>query len=362
MPITDTATESEFRKLFAAQQISNVLAQHSRGVDRADLNLLAGAYHPDATVDYGFFNGPAADLAAMLAGAQKGQPVTLHRTSNMWIMVDGDQAKSESYVIAYMEHLDSDGPVQRFVGGRYLDRHALRDGEWRISHRTYVMDWNSNHPSTAAWPEPSASERVFGPRGGQGAADPGRALLALGAARLGRKEDSTMSTAISDAEIDSALSRQAVHNLIMAYSRGVDRADEALLASIFHEDSTVVSGVINGSGAEFARGITAFVRDNTERCFHSVANMWIEIDGDHGIGESYVIGTMTTGGNEVMVGGRYIDMFERRGGTWKFASRTFVMDWSTTQPSTYEEGGMFEALTTRGCFGPQDPVYAFWEQ
>jgi ketosteroid isomerase-like protein len=348
------------RDFACRQAILNALAVHSRGVDRADANLLNSAYHADATVDYGFFSGPARELVAMLAAAQKTQPVTLHRTSNMWIAVDGDTARSESYVLAYVENRDGDTGVQRFVGGRYLDRHALRDGEWRLTHRTYVMDFNTNWPSTAAWADPAVALDQYVPRGGHGAADPGRALLALAAAKFATGGNSRVATQISDQEIDRALSRQALHDLCMAYARGVDRADTELLASIFHDDATVVSGVVNGSGAKFAAEITAFVKANLERCFHSVANEWFDIRGDRAVGESYAIATMTAGGNDVLTGGRYLDEFERRNDTWKFSNRTFVCDWTMTQPTSHQKDGFYAALTTRGRYGRDDPVYAFW--
>jgi len=136
------AVESGLRKLAAKHAIENALCTHSRGVDRADYNLLASAYHDDATVDYGFFVGPARQLAEILAGAQKGQPVTMHRTSNMWIAVDGDEARSESYVVAAIEQPNPAGAIRCMVGGRYLDSHACRAGTWRLTHRKYVMDWN----------------------------------------------------------------------------------------------------------------------------------------------------------------------------------------------------------------------------
>ena len=347
------------RDLASKHAIANVLATHSRGVDRADLNLLASAYHVDAQVDYGFFRGAASELAAILAAAQKGQPVTMHRTSNMWIGVDGERARSESYVIAYMEHLDPAGALQRLVGGRYLDTHERRDGDWRMTHRTYVMDWNTNRASTSSWPEPPVS-RAFLPRGDQGAADPGRALLAAAAAGFERQGDRPVSARTNESELDAVLSKQALHELCMAYARGVDRADAQLLASLFHDDATVVSGVVNGSGAQFAEQITDFVRSNLERCFHSVANVWFEIDGDDAVGESYVIAVATAGGNDVMTGGRYIDAFQRRHGAWKFQSRVFVIDWSSTQPTTFESGGMYASLATRGSYGAGDPVYSFW--
>ncbi|MFM6830425.1 MAG: nuclear transport factor 2 family protein [Novosphingobium sp.] len=338
----------------ARAAIANTLALHSRGVDRADANLLGAAYHADATVDYGFFAGDAATLVAILAEAQKGTLPTLHRTSNCWIRVDGDTATSESYVIAYVEEAE----LQRWVFGRYLDRHECRDGEWRLSHRTYVLDANVNRPSTAARSDPPVGFEHFVPAGAKGGADVGRALLAFHAASA---RGNTMTATVNrEAALDAALAKAEIHDLCMAYARGVDRADEALLASIFTEDSTVISGVVNGSGKDFARDITAFVRDNLEMCFHSVANEWIDVRGDEAVGEHYALAQMVQAGTEVLTGGRYIDRYVKRDGKWLILSRTFVADWSNSHPSTMERDGFYEALTNRGCFGTTDPVYAHW--
>ena len=350
--------------LIARHAILNTLANHSRGVDRADVNLLASAYHADATVDYGFFAGPAAMLVDILAAAQKSAPPTLHRTSNCWIRVEGNRAVSESSVIAYVEEAD----LQRWVFGRYLDRHERRAGhsgedEWRLTHRTYVFDGNINRPNTASRSDPPVAADHFVPEGGKGAADPGRALLALhaAAARPSASRTPAMTTpATREAALDAALARAEIHDLLMAYARGVDRADKDLLASIFAPDATVISGVVNGSGCEFATQITAFVRQNLEMCFHSVANEWIDVRGDEAVGEHYVLAQMVQNGTEVLTGGRYIDRYVRRDGRWLIQSRIFVADWNHSHPSTMERDGFYEALSIRGSFGREDPVYAHW--
>ncbi len=340
--------------LIARHGILNTLANHSRGVDRADANLLGSTYHADATVDYGFFFGPAATLVDILAGAQKAALPTLHRTSNCWIKTQGQRATAESYVIAYVEEPD----LQRWVMGRYLDALECRDGNWRLTHRTYVLDGNVNRPNSAVRADPPTGFEHFVPAGGKGAADPGRALLAFHSASAGAI--TMTATPNREAALEAALARAEIHDLLMAYARGVDRADEALLASIFTDDSTVISGVVNGPGAAFARDITAFVRTNLDMCFHSVANEWIDVRGDEAVGEHYVIAQMVQAGTEVLTGGRYIDRYVRRNGRWLIQSRTFVADWNHSHPSTMERDGFYEALTNRGCFGPSDPVYAHW--
>lgn len=347
--------------LIARHAIRNVLARHSRGVDRADATLLASAYHADATVDYGFFAGPAAQLVDILATAQKLALPTLHRTGNCDIRLAGDNAVSESLVIAHAEEPAGDGPnLRRMVFGRYLDRLERRDGEWRLVHRTYVLDSNINRRDTGPRSDPPLADDHFVPEGSKGAADPARALIAqYRAATRYMQEASPMET--DAAALDAALSREAIRRLVHGYCRAADRADAELMASLFWEDATVISGVSNGSASEFARAVTEHVTANLEVCFHSVANEWIEVQGDHAVGEHYVIAHDRAQGTERMTGGRYVDSYERRDGTWKIAARTFVCDWTASHPASFEPAGFYEGLTTRGCFGRLDPIYKHWE-
>ena len=338
--------------LAARAAIATTLARHSRGVDRNELDTLLSAYHPDADVAYGGFNGRAADFARFLTDAMAGGPVTLHRTSNMFIRVDGDRARSESYVIAYVRTPEGDGWVQRLIGGRYLDRHEKRDGEWRIAHRTYVLDWNANVPSREV-----AAMGSTGLRGAQCEDDPAHRLFADFRSQAAQEGE-----AMTAGSIEDAITKQALHDLVATYARGVDRADEALLASVFHADADVYTGVIDGKGPDYARDIIAMVRGNLRSCFHSIANEYYEVAGDRAVGESYVLAHMITGdgAEETLTGGRYLDHYEKREGSWKIAQRTFVCDWSMTQPATMEEAGMYADLRTRGGYAPDDPAIAFW--
>lgn len=346
------------------QAIANRLAQHSRGVDRADAGLLADCYHSGGTVDYRFYAGPAAEFATILAGAQKAAPVTLHRTAQMWIEVEGERAASESYIMAYASSAGESGPAtQHLICGRYLDRHERRDGRWRISHRTYVLDTSVNW--TGGLPLPGLGPLgSHVPTGGHGSADAGIALLAQAKARNAASGNMTRGTRLmtyDDSTIDAVISRQQIADLTMAYCRGVDRADPELLAGIFHQDSTVVSGAFNGDGPTFATEICKLAEATFEQTFHSIANQWIEIDGDGAVGETYVIAVSTSRGEDrtdTLTGGRYIDRFERREGVWRIAERTFVLDWLRSEPSTRDmTGGMYAALDLHGTRGKADPVY-----
>ncbi len=354
--------EAAIRGLLGKQEIAQNLALHSRGVDRADYPMLRSAYHDDADFSYGM---PAMQLVRFLADAQRALPGTLHRTCNTWIRLTGeDSALSESYVIAHLETLESGAGTQRLIGGRYLDRHARKDGAWRLMHRTYVLEWNVNQPSSGAWQETAGA--MFAPRGGKANADPGATLLATWTAAFSTEVKPMSRSTKLERDVDLALSRQALHELTMAYCRGADRADEALLASVFHDGATIVAGAFNGKAPQFAREVTKQIRESLKRVFHSVANEWFQISGDRAVGESYAIAVATRSVDgmdmDAITGGRYLDRFERRAGTWKIAERVFVQDWNINQPSTASfDDAFYGGLKLRGCYGAADPIYAFWQ-
>jgi hypothetical protein len=332
--------------------------------------LLSDVYHADSTVRFGGFEASGQVFAEAFAPAQLGGPTTLHRTQQMWVDVSGDSARAETYAFDYIQVPDADGEMKRrIICGRYLDRLEKRAGEWRVSERTYVADTNVN------WPE-AQTIQPLGPMsehvavGSQGRRDAGIALLALANARnlAAKSGDSGVSQHVSDQNlINSVVARQQISDLTMAYCRGVDRADEALLKSIFHPDAVMNAGAFVGNAQDYAREITAMVQKTFVQTFHSIANQWIDVQGDHAIGETYLVAVNTLKNSdgslsEVLAGGRFIDRFDKRDGKWKIAERSFVLDWNITQPSTrVVKEGLYETLTLQGQYGQGDPVYTLWK-
>ena len=343
--------------------IQNRLAQHARGIDRADEALLREAYHDDGTVDYGSLQGSAAEFAAAIASMHDGAPMSSHRTSNMWIAIEGQSAISESYVMAWVT-LPTDGePKPHLVGGRYLDRHSYQRGAWRMQHRQYVLDWITQFPSPQpAAARPAFAPQSFSPQGAHFPWDAGSALMAVYASsRTPMKESPPMNETQA---LEQVMAQQAIAQLGCRYARGVDRGDPEMIRSAFHEDAAIVSGAFNGPAVEFATAIGELLDQTSARVAHTVTNHWIDIDGDKAVGESYVVAFQGTKGDspqDVMTGGRYIDRYERRSGEWKISHRTFVMDWTTSADSKDLMGlGMFEDMV-KGERGEGDPVYAFWQ-
>ena len=81
------------------------------------------------------------------------------------------------------------------------------------------------------------------------------------------------------AALRALLDKQAIHEVLMRYCRGIDRCDEELLRSAYHHDATDNHGQFNGKAADFVPwAIKSLRRD--ERTTHFLCNELIEVEGD----------------------------------------------------------------------------------
>ncbi len=133
--------------------IQDVLAKHSRGIDRLDLECLKSAYWPDAEVAYGTFNGAAHEFAEGVMEGLKAFDRTAHMVTNTAFDIRGQDARIESYVLA-CHYTKGDTDTEMIFFGRYLDRMEKRGDVWKIAHRRVVHDWNQNLDATAIWSGP----------------------------------------------------------------------------------------------------------------------------------------------------------------------------------------------------------------
>jgi hypothetical protein len=337
-------------KVLDAEAIAANLACHSFGLDRRDADLIRRAYNPDATVAYGLFEGLAADFAGMIVEFMTTMPPTLHQVRNVLVRSAGDRAVSESYVVACMAIPDPDSPRQALIQGRYLDRHRRGPDGWCLDHRTYVFDWHLERPLDAALMPPPAVPSRAAPSLPQ--------TFAIEESHMPLPEHLRVG-------LENVLARHAIHDLIMLQARATDRGDAALLGSVFHRDATVDVGIFRGT----ARDYCPFILQATagmQRMSHTIANEWIDVQGDDAVAESYVVAFTTapddTGGAvDGITAGRYLDRFARRNGEWKFTERRFVVDFAQQQPNQPEApDGMTAQLTLRGRRSKDDPVYALW--
>lgn len=127
--------------------------------------------------------------------------------------------------------------------------------------------------------------------------------------------------------------RQAIHDCLMRYSRGVDRLDRVLLLSVYHPDAVDDHGVFIGGRDEFVDWVIAMHTRTHLSHQHAIFNVVCELDGDIAHTESYYmfVGMNRVGPPLSVSGGRYIDRFEKRAGRWAIAARVCVRDWAPLQ-------------------------------
>lgn len=174
-----------------------------------------------------------------------------------------------------------------------------------------------------------------------------------------------MTRTISDFRNELA-DREAIRDCLLRYTRGIDRADEAMLRSAYWPDATDDhAGMFTGLAEDY---IAQAVRNAPTRCptSHILTNEMIRIDGATAQVESYVYGIhvgMELGGvaRDVIAAARYLDRFERRDDEWRIAARVVVIDWYREYDDTldWRIGPFGMGDGGRGRSRPQDKSYSW---
>ena len=161
--------EASVQRLIDRSELEELSGTYMRGLDRRDPDLLRAVFHPDATTHYGAFRGDPEEFVAMAMGALSTHEANQHILGqiNLWFAADvaGDpvrRASGEVYFQAFHRVVQGGGERSDvFICGRYVDRYECRDGEWRMTHRTEVVDWARTEPTLDDY-LPSRPEVVTG--------------------------------------------------------------------------------------------------------------------------------------------------------------------------------------------------------
>jgi hypothetical protein len=283
-------------RLVESYRIRSCLVDAARGADRVDAELMASSFWPDATVRYG--SGARWSVAELLRAWVPVAGVcasTQHHLFNHLLDIDGDSAFAESYYIAVFAPgaagslLPFCGSVAAgevgFQGGRYVDRLARRDGEWRIAAREVCGDWFAT---------------------AEGSGSGSRALREA----AGRPCDG----------LDELLAVDAIRDCVFRYARGVDRLDMDLLDSVF----------VDPVG-------TQEVGDTWPMQSTYVTNLRVTLDGAAAaVAEAYVISVHRGSGTAVHLAGRrcIVELVEASG-RWRIARMTTLDEWHAAGDGRY---------------------------
>jgi hypothetical protein len=118
----------------------------------------------------------------------------------------------------------------------------------------------------------------------------------------------------------------------MRYCRGVDRLDEDLLQGVYWPGAIDDHISFVGTGQDF---ITHCIKalSTMDQTMHLLGNILIEMEGESTAHtETYFhafhrLRPESGRPEDLMVGGRYVDRFEKRLDEWRIASRVVIIDW-----------------------------------
>jgi len=334
-------TPSPLADLAAKRACYETLARYTRGVDRCDPDLVRSTYHPDAYDDHGGYQGDAEGFVEWARSTvMDAFQCTMHKLGNSLIEVQGDVAFGETYAIAHHVQTAQRPATDLIMGIRYLDRFERRAGEWKIAHRQLSFEWERSVALGAA------GEAGFPPGSLTGQRDGSDPVLGWPAPRP------------TSAEPDPIEDREAIYDQLVRYCRGVDRRDDALLRSVYWPDAEDHHGVFHGDVEGFVRFVNAEVHARFRCTMHKLGQASIEVDGDTANCETYAIGhhVRAEDGRDIddlVMGIRYLDRFERRLGEWRIARREVRYEWQRLDALDQRDPDW-----TLGQQDPGDPVYA----
>ena len=151
--MTTPAIPEAFQQLLDRQQIEDVLVRYSRAVDRADVDLLRGCYHDDATEDHGgVFKGTARDYVDQIAGILPKAGILNHLVTNVLVeFTSRDSARVEACILTFARMKKDGEKFDTLTLARAVDRFERREGRWAISERRLCFEWNQEMPMRETW-------------------------------------------------------------------------------------------------------------------------------------------------------------------------------------------------------------------
>jgi hypothetical protein len=165
-----------------------------------------------------------------------------------------------------------------------------------------------------------------------------------------RKTKGGAMDAAMEAELRAMLDRAAITGLIHAYCRAVDRKDVAACRALYHPDAV-------DKLPELMAPVVMMQ--------HHITTVNIKLDGDYAESEAYGLAIHQLQGaaglEDLLVGTRFFDKFERRQKQWKILHRGHAMDWiKSISPSEFAPAHPQAEESPRGRPDADDPSYAFF--
>lgn len=148
----------------------------------------------------------------------------------------------------------------------------------------------------------------------------------------------------------------AIRQVMARYCRGIDRLDRELVSGAFWADAYDDHGPFQGTGPEFVDWIMPAMEQMHAVSSHILGQSYFEFAGERAAVETpftaHRIGHGERAGIRSTLGGRYVDIFERRDGEWRILRRIVMYDWSAKSEAEPLDFAHLEGSRSR-----EDPSY-----
>jgi hypothetical protein len=138
----------------------------------------------------------------------------------------------------------------------------------------------------------------------------------------------------SPEQLQELWDKQAIHEVVMRYCRGIDRGDPELVRSCYHPDATDEHGSFFGTRDEYIEWVFGRMLPKFSMTYHFVANHLVDRfsattarSEAYGISWHQAVDPSNTA-SSLTSAFRYVDDVERRdGGPWLIARRVCTVEW-----------------------------------
>lgn len=130
-----------------------------------------------------------------------------------------------------------------------------------------------------------------------------------------------------DTKLQELIDRHEIWQVMLRYSRGIDRMDLEMLRSCYHDDAIDDHGAFVGNADAFIAWASGYHMTYNTIHHHGLSNHYCEIDGDTAHSETYYhFVAANKEAPHTLAMGRYVDRVEKREGIWRIAGRVCVTE------------------------------------
>lgn len=126
--------------LVAKAELSDLVTEYANLIDWLDWGALDDVFWPEAVFDFGMFKGDLPAYRAFVKELEEGYARRLHMFGLPRIRVAGDRARIDAGSVIVCRTDEPAPGIDDIFWGRYLFTAERRDGLWRLSSLTYVLN------------------------------------------------------------------------------------------------------------------------------------------------------------------------------------------------------------------------------